>query len=245
MALYFIGLGLGDEKDITLKGLEAIEKADKVYLENYTSRLSGATREGLEKFYKKKIILADREMVESKADETILKDAKHHNVAFLAIGDPFSATTHVSLKLRADELKIKTIVIANSSIINSVGITGLDLYKFGRITTIPFQNENITSPYEVVQNNLENNMHTLVLLDLDPSNEKFMTVSQAISYLLRVGMSKNQLCIGCAGIGSDDPQIKAAKAIDLEKKKFTKYPQCIIVVSKLHFMEEEALKKYY
>ena len=71
-----------------------------------------------------------------------------------------------------------------------------------------------------------------------------MTVSQGISYLLKSGLSRQQLCVGCAGIGSDDPQIKAAKAEDLEKKRFTRYPQCIIIVSKLHFMEEEALKKY-
>ena len=39
--LYLIGLGLGDEKDITVKGLEIIkQKCEKVYLENYTSILS-------------------------------------------------------------------------------------------------------------------------------------------------------------------------------------------------------------
>ena len=37
MTLYFIGLGLGDEKDITVKGLEAVRRCKEVYLENYTS----------------------------------------------------------------------------------------------------------------------------------------------------------------------------------------------------------------
>ena len=37
--LYIIGLGLCDEKDITLKGLEAIKKSKKIYLEHYTSIL--------------------------------------------------------------------------------------------------------------------------------------------------------------------------------------------------------------
>jgi diphthine methyl ester synthase len=36
---YIIGLGLGDPKDITVKGLEAIKQCDRVYLENYTSIL--------------------------------------------------------------------------------------------------------------------------------------------------------------------------------------------------------------
>ena len=37
--LYLIGLGLADEKDITVKGLEIVRKAERVYLEAYTSIL--------------------------------------------------------------------------------------------------------------------------------------------------------------------------------------------------------------
>lgn len=37
--LYLIGLGLADETDVTVKGLELIKKAEKVYLEAYTSIL--------------------------------------------------------------------------------------------------------------------------------------------------------------------------------------------------------------
>ena len=39
MVLYFIGLGLFNEQDISLRGLEIIKKCDYVYLEEYTSRL--------------------------------------------------------------------------------------------------------------------------------------------------------------------------------------------------------------
>ncbi len=244
MTLYFIGLGLGDERDITVKGLEAIKKADKVYLESYTSKLVKSSKEDLEKFYGKKIITADRELVEKRAEDTILKYAKDKDVAFLVIGDTFSATTHIDLKIRADELGIKTEMISNTSILNAVGITGLDLYKFGRTTTIPFDNKNVKSPYDVVKNNLKNNLHTLVLLDLDPASDKYMTVNEAVEYLLREGMPKDQLCVGCGGIGSEDAIIKAGKAKDIVKKKFKKFPQCLIIPSKLHFMEEEALKKF-
>ena len=38
--LYLIGLGLGDAKDITVKGLEIVKQADRVYLEAYTSLLT-------------------------------------------------------------------------------------------------------------------------------------------------------------------------------------------------------------
>ncbi len=37
--LYLIGLGLADETDITVKGLEIVKRADRVYLEAYTSIL--------------------------------------------------------------------------------------------------------------------------------------------------------------------------------------------------------------
>ena len=37
--LYLVGLGLADEKDITVKGLEIVRKAERVYLEAYTAIL--------------------------------------------------------------------------------------------------------------------------------------------------------------------------------------------------------------
>lgn len=37
--LYLIGLGLADETDITVKGLEIVKRAERVYLEAYTSIL--------------------------------------------------------------------------------------------------------------------------------------------------------------------------------------------------------------
>ena len=73
--LYFIGLGLGDAKDITVKGLEVVKSAKKVFLEHYTSILS-CGKADLEEFYgRNDLILADRDLVESGADE-ILEDAK-------------------------------------------------------------------------------------------------------------------------------------------------------------------------
>lgn len=38
--LYFIGLGLGDATDISIKGFEIVKNASKVYLEAYTSILT-------------------------------------------------------------------------------------------------------------------------------------------------------------------------------------------------------------
>jgi len=99
MVLYMIGLGLGDEKDITIKGLEAIKASKRVFLEHYTAVI-GVPVERLSEFYGRQVEIADREMVESACDE-ILNDAVESNVAFLVVGDVFAATTHSDLLLRA------------------------------------------------------------------------------------------------------------------------------------------------
>jgi diphthine synthase len=58
-----IGLGLSDEKDITVKGLEAVRNSTKVYLESYTAILM-IKKEKLEEFFGKEVIEADRDFVE-------------------------------------------------------------------------------------------------------------------------------------------------------------------------------------
>ncbi|MBI2651542.1 diphthine synthase [Candidatus Woesearchaeota archaeon] len=251
MTLNLIGIGLNDEKDISFKGLELVKKSDVIYLENYTSKLNCSISQ-LESFYGKKIILAGRKMVEENAEATILKEAKSKEVAFLVIGDVFSATTHIDLYLRAKKMAVKTRVIYNASVLTAIGITGLQLYKFGKTTSIPFENENVETPYDVLKVNAENNMHTLFLLDLNPDKEGSLTVNDAIRYLLKIEIKKgekvfasNTLCIGCAKIGSLDQIIKAGNASELLKENFKDGLHCLIVPAKhLHFMEEEALTLY-
>ena len=247
MPLYFIGLGLNNEKDVTINGLEAIKKCDLIYLENYTSILN-CTKEDLEKFYNKKIILARRSIVEADNNE-ILENAKTKNVAFLVAGDPFAATTHIDLFLRAKKERVKCDIIHNSSIVSAVGITGLQVYKFGKTTSIPLENENVEAPDDILKGNLSLGLHTLFLLDLNPEEEKFMMINDAVRYLLKVELKRNErifsektLCGGCARIGSENQVIKAGTAKDLLKFNFGKTVHCLIVPGKLHFMEEEALK---
>jgi len=252
MPLHFIGIGLYDEKDVSLRGLETIKKCNIVYLENYTSILSCSVKK-LEEFYEKKIILASRELVEKKAEKTILKHALEKDVAFLVVGDPMSATTHIDLRLRAEKAGIKCFVIHNASVFSAVGVTGLQLYKFGRTTSIPFQEENWhpETPYDAIKENMKNGLHTLLLLDLRPDEEKFMTVNQAIEYLLSIEekrrekvFSKGLFCVGCARLGSLKPCIKAGNAEELLKEDFGKPMHCLIVPGKLHFAEEEALELF-
>jgi diphthine synthase len=250
MALNFIGIGLNDEKDISVKGLELVKKSDFVYLENYTSKLNIPVNY-LEKLYGKKVILADRHLVEIEAEKSILAQAKAQEVAFLVVGDVFSATTHMDLYLRAKKAGIKTRTVHNASVLTAVGSTGLQLYKFGKTTTIPFLNENIETPYDVLKQNKKENLHTLFLLDLKEDGNSSLTINDAIRYLLRVELKRgekiftdNVLCVGCTKLGSLDQTIKAGKASELLKFNFKDGMHCLIVPAKLHFMEEEALNLY-
>jgi len=243
MALYMIGIGLNDEKDISVKGLEIARRCDVIYLENYTSKLN-CSKESLEKMYGKKIILADRELVEKNAEHTILKNAKNKDVAFLVIGDVFGATTHTDIMLRARKMSIRTNVINNASILTAVGITGLELYKFGKVTSIPFENEDINSPISVLRNNLKSGLHTLFLLDLDSKNNTCLSIKNAIEYLIKNNINENTKAVVCAALGSDNPEIFYGKLKELKDKDIKKLPQCLIVPAKLHFMEEEMLDSY-
>ena len=45
--LYLIGLGLCDPSDITVKGLDVVKRASRVYLEAYTSILTASSKEDL------------------------------------------------------------------------------------------------------------------------------------------------------------------------------------------------------
>ena len=247
MALYMIGIGLWDEKDITVKGLEAVKKADKVFLESYTSKL-GVPIENLEKLYGKKIILAGRDLVEKRAEE-IVSPAKKGAVAFLVIGDVFGATTHTDLMLRAKQEKVKVEVINNASVLNAVGIVGLELYKFGKTTSIPYHPAE--TPYNVLKENQAAGLHTLLLLDIHADREEYMTIREAIEIMLKIEekrkegiFTKATLCVGAARLGSPEPKILAGTAEVLAEEDFGGPLHCLIVPGKLHFVEEDALAQW-
>ncbi len=241
MVLNLIGIGLGDERDITLKGLDLVKKSDFVYLESYTSKIN-CNISKLENLYGKKIILANRDMVENK--EEIVDNAKSKEVSLLIIGDVFGATTHIDIMQRAIDKGIKVNVVHNASILNAIGSTGLELYKFGKVTSIPFENSNVKSPVDVFNSNKKMGLHTLFLLDLRPDENRFMKASSAIEYLIDKGVKDSENAIICAAIGSDVQKIKYGKLKELKKEKIEVYPQCLIIPGTLHFMEEKFLENF-
>jgi len=247
--LFMIGTGLNGEKSLTFEGLGYLKKCDYVFLDGYTSLFAGNLKD-LDELIGKQVILADRKTVEVNAND-ILNRAKDSNAAFLVVGDVFSATTHTDLFLRAKELGMEIKVINNASVLTAVGITGLSLYKFGKIASIPFLTKDwqVDGPYDILKENKK--MHTLFLLDLKSDKSKFMQVSEAIEFLFTVEerrkekvFTENTLCVGVAALGTADQEIKVGKAKDLIKYKFKAIPQSLIIPAELHFIEEEMLNSY-
>lgn len=245
--LYIIGLGLGDEKDITLKGIEAIKKCNYIYLENYTSMLNCSIKD-LEKLYNKKIILAPRNLVEEQ--DEILDQAKNSDVALLVIGDALSATTHISIMIKAKHQNIKVKIIHNASIFTAVAITGLQLYRFGKTTSIPFPEKSFApeTAYDVLKNNKKNNLHTLFLLDI--KTDKLMSCDEAKEILLNIEnnreekvISKETKCFCCAALGTDEQEVTYCNLG--ERSNLTKYPQCLIIPAELHFSEQEFIDEFF
>jgi len=235
--LYIIGLGL-NEKGISLQGLEAIKKCKKIYLDNYTVNFPYSEKI-LEKNIKKKIISANREIIES---DKLIKEAKKENVALLVYGSPLTATTHITLIQEAEKNKIKYEIIYNASIFDAIAETGLQIYKFGKITSMPKWQKNFSpkSFIEVVKQNLEIDSHSLILIDigLDLKNALEELEESAKEYNLKI----DKIAI-CSRLGTKDSKI-FYKEIDKLKNLEIKKPYCIIIPSKLHFMEKEVLEKF-
>ncbi|MDO8661403.1 MAG: diphthine synthase [Candidatus Woesearchaeota archaeon] len=249
--LHLIGLGLWNIKDISVAGFEKVKSADIVYLETYTS-IFGASIKELETFFGKTIISADRKMIEQDA-EKLLADARRKNVALLVYGDPLCATTHVDLLQRAAKDNIKVEIFQNASILNAIARTGLQAYKFGKTSSIPFSQGDYQpeTPYLILKENLSISAHTLFLLDLRPDENKFMSIADGLRELQRMeikqgkGLVKDStVVIACARLGASDQLIKAGTVRELLKTDFGKPPHCIILPGKLHFVEEEWLKKW-
>jgi len=238
MVLYMIGLGLGDEDDITVKGLKLVQSADVVFLEAYTSILVGVDKERLEELYGKPITIADRDLVEQEAESRIVEPAKTQKVAFLVVGDPVCATTHTDLVLRARQEGIPVEIVHNASIMGAAGACGLQLYQFGHTVSLPFFDDNWrpTSFYPKIQYNRQGGLHTLCLLDIkvkEPDFEamkkgkiqylppRYMSINVAAAQLLeaedkhrqKVYDGRKTLCVGLARMGKNDSDPQKSQLI--------------------------------
>ncbi|EPS92694.1 hypothetical protein FOMPIDRAFT_1137447 [Fomitopsis schrenkii] len=269
---YLIGLGLCDERDITVRGLEIVKRSTRVYLEAYTSILM-VQKERLEAFYGRELILADRDMVETESDE-ILRNADAEDVSLLVVGDPFGATTHTDIIIRARSLKIPTRVIHNASIMNAVGACGLQLYNFGQTVSLVFFTETWKpdSFYDRIKENLDLGMHTLVLLDIkvkEQSEEnlargrkiyeppRYMSIPQAASQIAEIEALRGEgilrpettLAVALSRVGGgEDQRIVCGTLEELLAQPADVFGEplhsLVIVGKRLHHLEVEYAEEY-
>jgi len=240
--LYLIGLGIWDEKDLSLRGAEACRKCKEVYAELYTARWGGSLK-NLEKLTGKKIKLLERSDLEERSFQ-LVKKARSMDIAILFPGDPLSATTHLSLVSEAHQEKIPVKIIHSSSIFTAVAECGLSLYNFGKTVSIPTPQKGFapTSFAESILENRKSGLHTLLLLDIT------MPVSQAIDILLGIEKSlkkkiiSDQKIVAVSRLGSEKQKILYASAGSLLASDLSP-PATLIIPGKMHFTEKEFLEK--
>jgi len=248
--LNLIGLGLNDEKDLTLKGIELTKAADKCYIELYTSYWHGNTK-NLEKLIGKKIEILQRKDLEENSNK-ILEEAKNKNIVIFVQGDPQVQTTHSALITEAKKLGIKTRVIHNASIISAIAETGLHPQKFGPYVTIPFPEKTKgklpESVYEIIKMNKTRGLHTLCLLDVAGEESKYLLSTEAMEILLEIENKRKEDVftedtgvIVFARAGSEKPLLAYGKVKDLIKKEIKEIPAVLIIPGILHFTEKECL----
>src|SRR5437899_12138040 len=213
MPLTFIGLGLNDEKGITIEGLEEARLADSAYGEFYTNIMPNLDLKRLEKEIGKKVEVLSRSQLEDEGGEKLLRAASRERVAFLVPGDPLIATTHISLSLSLAKMGIASRIIHAPSIVSAVcGATGLQSYKFGKSITVPRDQPLPRSVLDTVSDNSDSGLHTLILLDVQAGKISQMSIRDAITKMTtadpRIG---TRLAVAVASLGSTDEKVKASK----------------------------------
>ncbi|WP_435333057.1 diphthine synthase [Haloarchaeobius sp. TZWWS8] len=252
--LTFIGLGLYDERSITVEGADALQAADQAYAEFYTSKLLGADVDDLQAYHGTDIEVRDRPGVEQHPDD-ILDAAESDDVAFLTAGDTMISTTHVDLRLRAHERGIETRIIHGTTAQTATSsLTGLQNYRFGKATTLPFEyahggDDVPVSVRDTIDANRERGLHTVVYLDIkvgrgpdgdDPEHEEYMTADYAANLL--AAYYPDTLGVVVARAGSPEPLVAADSLSELATRDFGDPLHLLVIPGDLHLIEVDALR---
>ena len=253
--LWLIGIGPGDLDHITERAKRVAKGCSKRYLEGYTAILPPIEEKRLEAVVGPwERLMRDR--VES--PENMLDEARVSSVALLVVGDPMQATTHIDLEERCAEEGIGFHVIPGlTATALAVSLSGLQSYRFGRQVTIPFSDGEYlpTSPFEMICKNKEAGMHTLALLDLDPTGmgleqPRPMTPREAVDHLVRMNERSeefNQLVEDWRGLllsdlGTEEERVVSGKMRSLSQIEGG-HIHALIIAAEFSGMEAEAFER--
>lgn len=238
--LYIIGLGL-NLKGISQEGIEYARRCKKIYLENYTVDFPYPVSE-ISELLGKKVEFADRSKVESLK---IVDEAQKIDVALLVYGSPLTATTHITILDECRHSGIPCKVVHAGSVIDAVAETGLQLYKFGKVASMPAWKKNFEpdSFIEIVKENQSINAHSLILIDIG------LDISDALKQLEKSaenhGVKLDKLVV-CQSLGTAKQKIFYRDFKTL-KEDFTnvRKPYCLIIpCEKLHHVEKDFLETF-
>ena len=250
--LWFVGLGLDDERGLSRRAVEVLSAAGEVFAEQYTSAAPPGTLERLGRSIGREVKRLDRPLLESEAP--ILSSlARHERVVLLVVGDPFAATTHVALRLAVERAGHSWCYVPNASILTAAaGFLGLMHYRFGRTVSLPFPDPRFAprSPIEQIEGNRTRGLHTLVLLDLNPDEGRFLSASEALGILRerdpdgRVVADTDFLAVA-ARVGRAGAQGYYGPFARLQTVDFGPPLHTVVVPApELHFEEAAALARY-
>ena len=248
-----VGIGL-ESKDISIRALEFLKSCDIIMLESYTSIASQESIDFIATATGKELVKTRRADFEDKLKSTVAM-AKERKLAILVIGDPLVATTHHIILDEAEEQGIKTVVFHAPSIFSAgIGESGLDIYKFGPTTTIPYWSEKYkpTSFMDVIAKNVQNGQHTMVLLDINQSLCKPMDITEACETAAAAAKQSGHLDIMAmrvlvlADVGRHGQEIVSSRFSEIKSLSASLKGKTISIVvpSKLNFAEEESIKRF-
>lgn len=249
MSLYFVGLGVANIKDISIRGLELIKESDVIYLETYTNLFESSKKE-IEDFIGRKIEVLNRKDLEENYKK-ILDLAERKKVCILVFGEPFFATTHIFLRNEALKRNIEVKIAHSSCSLCSIFSFGISCYKIGKIITIPLKSKIVEPPkslYDAIKFNKEKNLHTICLLDLDVENKEFLKPKEALKFLIEMEekfrenvINKNDLVLILSRIGYKNEKVFFGKIEEFIEKEI-EIPAIIILLSDLSSIEKESLE---
>ncbi|MBX8637205.1 MAG: diphthine synthase [Thermoplasmata archaeon] len=247
--LVFVGAGLGGPQSLTPQALDVLKDSACVYLETYTTLLPEDFPGQLSSMIGKRVRVVGRKEVED--GSIILESASAGKCALVVGGDAMSATTHVSLRIEAARRGIGTEMVFGQSIFTAApSLLGLQQYRFGRTVSMPLFTERFrpSSPLEMVEANLNANLHTLLLLDIDAESNYFMAPRTCFEQLLQLSRKAghtllNGSTLACTvsragSAGSETHAGSISRLIDIDTGA---PPHCVVVPSRLHFEEADAL----
>ncbi len=235
--LYLIGLGL-NLNSASKEAREILKKCRKVYLENYTVDFPYDIKE-LEGVLKRDIVSADRSFVESLK---IVSEASKENVALLVYGSPLTATTHITILEECKKKNVECRILYNASVLDAVAETGLQLYKFGKITSMPKWQKSFEpdSFMEIVKENSKIGAHSLILIDIGLAFPDALNELEQAAKNHKIKIGKFAVC---SRLGTSEEKIIYGSMKELSNAE-VKAPFCFAIPGKMHFVEEEVLKSF-